>query len=135
MIKLAGPLTRLEAAVRERGDGAYVMTASPEGRPHVTFASVRWEGEGLSAEIGARTALNAQANPVATVLFPLRSAGDYSLIVDGTATLAPDRHRLMLAPTRAVLHRPGAPPDPASSCTADCVPLFAAPAPLGPRSA
>jgi hypothetical protein len=134
MIELAGPLTKLEAAVKERGEGAYVMTASPDGRPHVTYASVRWEGARLSAEIGARTALNAQANPIATLLFPVRSAGDYSLIVDGTATVAPDRQRLTLAPTRAVLHRPGAPADPASSCTADCVPLFDAPAPLGPRA-
>ena len=52
MIKLAGPLSRLEAAVQERGTGAYVVTASPDGRPHVTYAPVRWDGEGLSSASG-----------------------------------------------------------------------------------
>jgi hypothetical protein len=123
MIELTGEPGRLEAAVKERGAGAYVLTVSADGRPHVTHARVRWEGEGLSAEIGASTARNAQARPRMTVLFPVRSDGDYSLIVDGAATVDPAGHRLFLAPSRAVLHRPGAPADPTSSCTADCVPL------------
>lgn len=123
MIKLAGPLTRLEAAVKERGGGAYVVTASPDGRPHVTYAPVRWEGEGLSAEVGTRTALNARENPTVTLLFPVRTPDDYSLIVDGSATVETGG-RLLLTPTRGVFHRPGAPADPTSSCTADCVPIF-----------
>src|SRR5262245_56664407 len=120
-------LARQEAVVRERGAAAYVMTASTDGRPHVTYAPVHWVGKGLVAEIGSRTALNAAANPSVTVLFPVRSPDDYSLIVDGSAAVDVDRHRLVLTPTRAVLHRPGAPADPASSCTADCVPLFTPP--------
>ena len=130
MNEVVEDLARLEAVVRERGAGAYVMTASTEGRPHVTYAPVRWVGKGLIAEIGARTALNAAANPSVTVLFPVRSSDDYSLIIDGSAALEAGRQRLVLTPTRAVLHRPGAPADPTSSCTADCVPLFTAPAPL-----
>jgi hypothetical protein len=126
MIELGG----LEAVVRERGDGAYVMTASVEGRPHVTYAPVRWENGRLAAEIGAQTARNAQANPVVTLLFPIRNAADYSLIVDGAASVDAARQHLLLTPTRAVLHRPGRPADPTSSCTADCVPLFQAAAPL-----
>jgi hypothetical protein len=131
MIELTGEPGRLQAAVKERGAGAYVMTVSADGRPHVTYGPVRWEGEGLSAEIGASTARNAQARPLVTLLFPVRSADDYSLIVDGVATVDPARRRLFLAPTRAVLHRPGAPPDPTSSCMADCVPLFTGPAASG----
>ena len=100
------------------------MTVSGDGRPHVTYAPVRWEGEGLSAEVGTTTALNAQARPMVTVLFPVRRPGDYSLIVDGSVAVEPGRPQLFLKPTRAVLHRPGAPADPASSCGADCVPLF-----------
>lgn len=133
MSKLAEALARLEAAVQERGEGAYVMTASTDGRPHVTYAPVRWASDGLVAQIGSRTALNAEANPVATFLFPVRSPDDYSLIVDGSAVVEAGRQRLVLTPTRAVLHRPGAPADPTSSCTADCVPLFTGPAPLGTR--
>ena len=128
-------LVELEAVVKERGAGAYVMTASLEGRPHVTYAPVRWEGGRLAADVGARTAHNARVNPVVTLLFPVRSADDYSLIVDGAAAVEPERQRLFLTPTRAVLHRPGPPADPTSSCTADCVPLFEAPALLTPRPA
>ena len=124
MIETASSMTRLRAAVAERGEGAYVMTVSADGRPHVTYAPVRWEGEGLAAEIGATTALNAQARPGVTVLFPVRGPGDYSLIVDGWVAVEPGRKQLFLQPTRAVFHRPGAPADPTSSCTADCVPIL-----------
>lgn len=122
-------LAQLEAVVKERGGRAYVLTASPEGRPHVTHAAVCWEDGRLAADAGTRTASNAQANPVVTLLFPVRNADDYSLIVDGAAAVDPGRQRLFLSPTRAVLHRPGPPADPTSSCTADCVPLFEAPVP------
>jgi hypothetical protein len=131
MIELTGGLSQLAAVVEERGGGAYVLTVTADGRPHATYASVRWEGGGLAAEVGAQTARNAQARPLVTLLFPLRDAGDYSLIVDGAATVDPHRRRLLVTPARAVLHRPGAPPDPTSSCTADCVPLVAAIAPSG----
>jgi hypothetical protein len=125
MIELAGGLSGLAAAVKERGDGAYVLTVTPECHPHATYAKVRWEGTALAADIGERTALNAQARPLVTLLFPVRSPGDYSLIVDGSAVVEPASRRLFLTPTRAVLHRPGAPAEPASSCGADCVPLLA----------
>lgn len=128
MSRMAETLTRLEVAVKERGAGAYVMTVSPDGRPHVTWAPVRWTGDRLAAEVGTQTARNAQAKPLVTLLFPVRNADDYSLIVDGSAAVDPGHQQLWLTPTRAVLHRPGAPADPASSCGADCVPLFPAPA-------
>jgi hypothetical protein len=78
MIELATALSRLETAVRERGPGAYVMTVSADGCPHVTYARVRWEGDGLTAEVGTRTALNAQAKPMVTLLFAVRNDHDYS---------------------------------------------------------
>ena len=53
-----------------------------------------------------------------SLLYPVRSEGDYSLIVDG--------RRLCITPTKAVLHRPATAPDPASLCAADCVPLVGA---------
>jgi Pyridoxamine 5'-phosphate oxidase len=134
MIELATALSRLETAVRERGPGAYVMTVSADGCPHVTYARVRWEGDGLTAEVGTRTALNAQAKPMVTLLFAVRNDHDYSLIVDGSAAVEPGGQRLFLTPTRAVLHRPGLPADPASSCGADCVPLFLPMDRLGPRT-
>jgi hypothetical protein len=125
------PLERLRAALAERGGSAYVLTVSEDGSPHAVHAPVRWEGDVLSADVGRRSAANAGARSAASLLYPVRSDEDYSLIVDGTATLASGDggQRLLLTPTRAVLHRPArsVAPTTASSCDADCVPLFPPP--------
>jgi len=120
------PLQRLRSAVDERGPSGYVLTVCEDGSPHAVHAPVRWDGDVIVAEVGRRSAANAAARPSVSLLFPVRNAGDYSLIVDGTAVVASseDGHRLRVAPTRAVLHRPAAAPDTSSSCTADCVPLL-----------
>jgi len=114
----------LESIVSERGPHAYVVTVSEHGAPHAVYAPVRWERGGLVAEVGAHTAANAAARPQVSLLYPGRVDGDYSLIVDGAAVVeSGGGHRLRVTPTRAVLHRQGPAPDPASSCGADCVPL------------
>ncbi len=121
------PLDRLRAAIAERGPGAYLLTVADDGRPHAVHAPVRWEGDVLIADVGRRSAANAGARPAVSLLYPVRSDGDYSLIVDGTAAVATadGGQRLRVTPTRAVLHRPAPAPDPtASGCDADCVPLL-----------
>jgi hypothetical protein len=120
------PLERLRAAVEERGGHAYLLTVSEDARPHAVHGSVRWQGDVLAADVGKRSAANAAVRPSVSLLYPVRRDGDYSLIVDGTARVASreDGHRLLSTPTRAVLHRPAAAPDPASSCAADCVPIL-----------
>jgi hypothetical protein len=120
------PLERLRAALQERGEKAYLLTVSDDGRPHAVHGSVRWEGERLAIEVGRRSAANATARQVVSLLYPVRTDGDYSLIVDGSAVLASDQNgdRLLITPNKAVLHRPAAAPDPASACSADCVPLL-----------
>jgi hypothetical protein len=120
------PLDRLRAALEERGAHAYVLTVSEDGRPHVVHGIVRWEGDALAADVGARSAANAAARQPVSLLYPVRFDGDYSLIVDGNgAALSHDGgHRLMITPTKAVLHRPAPAPDPSSACGADCMPLF-----------
>ena len=119
------PMEGLRAAVEERGHRAYVLTVSEDGRPHAVHGPVRWEGDVLLAEVGRRSVANATARPSVSLLYPVRADGDYSLIVDGTAAVASER--LLVTPTRAVLHRP-APPGAAtaSTCEADCVPVFPA---------
>jgi hypothetical protein len=115
----------LESIVRERGGHAYIVTVSARGAPHAVYVPVRWEPDGLVAEVGAQTAANAAARPQVSLLYPVRAVGDYSLIVDGAAAVeaGADGQRLRVRPTKVVLHRPGPSPDPASSCGADCVPL------------
>ena len=122
------PLGGLRAAIEGRGGSAYVLTVADDGRPHAVHAPVRWEGERLAAEVGTSTAANAAARPSVSLLFPVRGDGDYSLIIDGTAVVASrnDGQRVLIAPTRAVLHRPAAAPDQSSSCAADCIPLLPA---------
>jgi hypothetical protein len=119
-------LERLEAAVTERGPGAYVLTVSGDGRPHAVYLPVAWEAGRLVAEVGNSTAANAKARPEISLLFPVRRAGDYSFFVDGRAVVESSDgvHRLLLTPSRAVFHRHGPAPDPASSCAADCLPVL-----------
>ena len=119
-------LSALRAAIEERGGSAYVLTVSDDGRPHAVHVPVRWEGDVLAADVGARSAANAAARPAVSLLYPVRTDGDYSLIVDGTAAVASgeDGPLLLVTPTKAVLHRPTTAPDPTSPCAADCVPLL-----------
>ena len=126
------PLDGLRTAMEERGPGAYLLSVSDDGRPHAVHCPVGWERDQLTIEVGKRSAANAAARPSVSLLYPVRTAGDYSLIIDGTASVATlaQGQRLLITPTRAVLHRPAAVPDPASSCGADCVEIM----PKQPRS-
>jgi hypothetical protein len=116
------PLDRLRDAIRERGGHAYVLTVCDDMRPHAVHAPVRWQGDLLAAEVGRRSAANATARPPVSLLYPLRTPDDYSLILDGTAAV--EGGLLLITPARAVLHRPARKPDPQSTCGADCVPLL-----------
>jgi len=118
------PLRDLDAAVRDRGAAAYVLTVSERGSPHVVQTTIARNMGGLAAVVGARTADNARSRPRVSVLYPSRGPADYSLIIDAVATVdtTEDGPRLLLAPTRAVLHRSVPAPDPGtSSCGSDCV--------------
>jgi hypothetical protein len=123
------PSEQIRDVVAERGSGAYVLTVSPDGRPHAVYLDVRWQDGQLVADVGGSTARNAKARPDVSLLFPVRHAGDYSFFVDGRATVesSGDINRMTVTPTRAVFHRHGPAPDPASSCAADCVPVLNTP--------
>jgi hypothetical protein len=118
-------LEGLREALRERGDTAYLLTVSDDGRPHAVHLPFRWHGAALVMEVGKRTAANAVARPGVSLLAPVRSADDYSLIIDGTALVAETAagRELSIMPMKAVLHRAAAAPDPSSACGADCVTL------------
>ena len=98
------------------------MTVSDDARPHAVHVTARWDGDTLVTDVGKRSAQNASARPAVSLLYPVRHPGDYSLIVDGTATVSAER--VTITPTKAVLHRPAATPDPAAPCADDCVPLL-----------
>jgi hypothetical protein len=119
-------LENLRAALADRGGAAYLLTVTDDARPHAVHVPVRWQGDVLLADVGKRSAANAAARPSVSLVYPVRTGGDYSLIVDGTAVVASleDGHRVLITPSKAVLHRPAVAPDPASTCSADCVPLL-----------
>lgn len=118
-------LDKLRAAHAERGGGAYILTVGDDARAHAVHAALGWEGDVLVAAVGRRSAANAAARSAVSLLYPVRSEGDYSLIVDAEAAVEPtaEGHRLRLTPVRAVLHRSAPAPSPASTCGSDCVPL------------
>lgn len=115
------------AATLARYRYAYLMTTSDAAAPHAVAVDVMLQGGELVIEpVGNRTRQNALARPVVGLVWPPQAEGEYSLIVDGRATVTGTA--LRITPTRAVLHRPA--PSPAaeqaaagSACTSDCVPL------------
>lgn len=128
-------LNRLREAIEERGSGVYLITVSGDGRPHAVYLDAAWENGRLAvSDVGATTAANAAARPNVSILFPVSVSADYTLFVDGPATVETrgENRCVVVTPNRAVFHRPGAPRDPASSCTSDCVPIFQAPTRLAP---
>lgn len=109
---------------------AYLLTIGDDARPHVTAVSPTWSDARVRvADPGRRTRANVAERPQVTVVWPPPTPDGYSLIVDGTGTL--DGDLLLVAATRAVLHRPAPAPGAADSdeppsegaCVADCVEL------------
>ena len=121
-------LERLRAEAEARGPGAFLLTVTDDGRPHVVaVAPEAPAGAELTMGAGRTSIRNAGARPGVTLLWPPAEAGGYSLIVDGEATAEPapdpqDGGRITVQVTRAVLHRP-ATGTPEGDCRADCVPL------------
>ena len=126
-MSIAVGLDELRAEIEGRSRAPYVLTVSPDGRPHAVAISVCWDGDSLILDPGNRTADNAADRPLVSLVWPPDMADGYSLIVDASVTVVDGpgdgRNRLVLAPTKAVLHRPATVPGSADGCAADCIPL------------
>lgn len=128
-MSIAVEIERVRAEAEERGPGAFLLTVTDDGRPHVVAVTVGWDGPTATMGGGRTSVRNAGARPGVTLLWPPAGAGGYSLIADGEATVEPDPGgtggRVDVRLTRAVLHRPAAAPGTADpdACGADCVPL------------
>lgn len=117
-------VAELASALEGFGVG-YLLTASAHGAVKaVTVEPDLVDGTLVVAGPGRGSLANAGVNPVVTVLFPPLEQRGYTLLVDGTATVAGDD--VQVTPTGAVLHRPGAhadgPPAP-DGCGHDCHPV------------
>ncbi|MBB2989378.1 hypothetical protein FHR72_000841 [Mycolicibacterium iranicum] len=101
---------------------AYLVTVGDDYRAHtVAVEPVLTDGVLHVGSVGNSTRRNATAHPDVTLVWPPRTPGGYTLIVDGRAEVSAT---LAVRPTGAVLHRPASPGTPtASGCGDDCVPL------------
>jgi hypothetical protein len=100
-VSIAVALDELRSEIAKRGDAAFLVTTNGSS-PHIVSVRVSWDGDTITAGAGNTTAKNVGERPVLSLLWP-STFDDYSLIVDGSASIDADVVRI--APTRAVLHR------------------------------
>ena len=131
-------LERVQAEAAQRGPGAFLLTVTDDGRPHVVAVAVGWDAGGPVMSAGRTSVRNAGARAGVTLLWPPDEPGGYSLIVDGEAAAeanaAGDGGRVTVEVSRAVLHRPATGAGSGTSdgadsvgdvaCGSDCVPLL-----------
>jgi hypothetical protein len=120
-------LDELRNEIARHSHGGFLITTSADGRPHVVAIDPQWDGDTIVSTCGRKTADNTKTFPGAALLWPPTEAGGYNLIVDVTVTpsLDGDQHRVRLAPTKAVLHRPAIDTNAGTiaACGSDCAPL------------
>lgn len=103
---------------------AYLLTVGDDERAHVVAVHPTIAHDTLVVEDpGRKTHTNLATHPLVTLVWPPTDPGDYSLIVDGVGSIRDSK--LVVSPTRAVLHRP-APPraiPTGRGCASDCIEL------------
>jgi hypothetical protein len=97
-------LTELRAVADRQMPFAYLLTVSANAEARAVAVSPRIDDDVISCEAGRHSCENAIAHPDVSLLWPPTHPSDYSLIVDGTATV--EGSALRIQATRAVRHRP-----------------------------
>jgi hypothetical protein len=97
-------LDQLRAVVAGQAPFAYLLTVTDDAAAHAVAVAVALDDGTLSCEAGTTSRANAATRPQVSLLWPPARPDDYSLIVDGRATV--DGSIVRVAPTRAVRHRP-----------------------------
>jgi hypothetical protein len=108
------PIDKLREEMGRFGP-AFLLTVTDDARPHAVAVAPEWDGDRLRVSAGRTSRRNAGDRPDVTLLWPAAGVGEFSLIVDATATVDDAAETVSLAPTRAVLHRP-APGGTGSDC-------------------
>lgn len=99
---------RLGETLADFDAGFLLTTSGADGRVKAVSVAPVLDGGVLRAVAPGRGSLaNVAANPVVTLLYPPRTAPDFSLLVDGTAVVEGDD--VVVTPTGAVLHKPATP--------------------------
>lgn len=96
----------VRAVAAEQAPFAYLLTVSEGDKVHLVALNPAIGADVITCESGKTSCRNANARPNVSLLWPPGRPGDYSLIVDGIATV--DGETLTITPTHAVRHRPAA---------------------------
>jgi hypothetical protein len=97
-------LAELSAVAQQQMPFAYLLTVSADAEARAVAVTPRIEDGVITCEAGRHSCENAIAHPDVSLLWPPTDPADYSLIVDGTATV--DGSVVRIHATRAVRHRP-----------------------------
>jgi hypothetical protein len=103
-MSIAVDLHELREIAAQQAPFAYLLTVSDDGRPHAVAIRPEVGERAVTFEAGSRSCANASARSDVSLLWPPLTHDDYSLIVDGHASV--DGSAIRLDPTRAVRHRP-----------------------------
>ena len=116
-------LEKLRVEAQRFGATPYLLSVSDDGRPHSVSVAASWRDGSFVLKTGKRTASNVAARRLVSLLWAPTEPAGYSLIVDGDGAVegVGEEARVVVRPTRGVLHRPAASPAAIhEGCTADC---------------
>jgi hypothetical protein len=105
-------LDELKRQIEDFGHDPVFITVG-EGHAHVVSIVADFDGQQFSIDAGRTSRRNVAQNPTVTLLWT-STTGPYDLIVDGDASEAADR--IVVAPTRAVLHKHASAPEDLGRC-------------------
>ena len=107
-MSIAVGLDELRARIDEFATDAYLLTVSGDGRAHSVAVAVAWDGDEMVIASGGTSRRNATARPAGRAAL----AADPSEAATASSSTPTSRASttmqscVLLAPTRAVLHRP-----------------------------
>jgi hypothetical protein len=108
-------LNDLREVATQQAQVVYLLTVSDDARPHAVAITAYIGETMITCEAGRRSCANASIRPAVSLLWPPARPDDYSLIVDGEASV--DGSTMQITPLHAVRHRP------APGGGSDCAPL------------
>ncbi|MDQ3738275.1 MAG: pyridoxamine 5'-phosphate oxidase family protein [Actinomycetota bacterium] len=109
------------ASTIERYGFAYLVTIGERGAHVLAVAPVMSDSVLVVGGVGRHSRANATDRPDVTLVWPPVDPGDFSLIVDGSASV--EGSTITVTPTGGILHRPAPTADGTGRAGSDCAPI------------